>query len=115
MNGKIGSCSNDGSIRIWDLGYNTCSCILDYHFIVEPDTIKKNVAIYSILELNDGRIVSTMSNKQIIFWNVNAKKHEKVLTGHTDKVYLICHMADGRLASTSFDKSVRVWNITSGA
>jgi len=51
----------------------------------------------------------------IRIWDVQNRKCEKVLDGHTSDVWSVSFSANGKhMASVSYDKTIRIWDVQSG-
>jgi tetratricopeptide (TPR) repeat protein len=101
MDGRIVSCSEDKTIKIWNLTDYSCEQTLTGH--------KRGV--YSLVTLPDGRIASGSGDKTIKIWNIGSSTCEKTLRGHGDSIVALILLADGRLASGSDDSSIKIWNL----
>lgn len=73
-------------------------------------------AVWSVLVLSDGRILTGSADHTIRVWEENGSSMSatKVFSGHTDAVRGLCQLDDHRFASCSNDMTVRIWNIDSG-
>ena len=50
-------------------------------------------------------------HNKIIVWNIEQKKEEFTLTGHSNFITLVCFSPDGKyIASVSYGKSIKIWN-----
>jgi WD40 repeat protein len=63
-------------------------------------------SIYSLVQLQDGRLASGSRDKTIRIWNVDGTSIE--WKGHTDSVYCLFQLHDGRIASGS-NRNIRIW------
>jgi len=70
-------------------------------------------AVLKVIQLRDGRLVSSAGDFMIHIWNLEDKKIEETLKGHTDKIWSLAELRDGRLESGSNDKKIKIWNLTS--
>lgn len=65
--------------------------------------------IWKLLELNDGRIVSSGRDKTVRVWNKQGKV-EQELSGHANSVLAMAQLTDGTLVTGSRDSAIRIWN-----
>ena len=64
----------------------------------------------SIIQLNDGKIVSGSADKTIKLWDLNTYQCIQTLKGHEHFVYSIIQLNDGKIASGSTDKTIKLWD-----
>ncbi|ETO10255.1 G-protein beta WD-40 repeats containing protein [Reticulomyxa filosa] len=103
---KIISCSDDSTIRIWDVKSGKELHVLKrhsgptYHIHFSP---KDNIAI-------------TCSYDELIrLWDIRSWTEIKKLEGHLDSVTKAQFSPDGEIiASSSLDNTIRIWNVKSG-
>ena len=102
--GKIASCSNDKTIKFWDLNTYECTLSLSGH----------EDSVFSVIQLNDGRIASCSKDCTIKIWEFRSNKRTTNLTlkGHSSHVNTIIQLNDGRIASCSKDKSLKFWDLS---
>ena len=141
---KFISCSNDKTIKIWDLETFECLQTLNGH----------NDSIWRIENRFNNQILSCSFDKTVKLWNVEAGvclktfKHAngvccikilsdktfasgswkeikiwniddngrcvKILKGHTSWIYDLVSLPNGSLVSCSSDKKIKLWNIEQG-
>ena len=107
-NGVIVSCSNDQSIKFWDISDNSYKCINSIdnaHY----DSIKM------LCLLSNNRVASCSSDSFIKIWSTEEPYNFLYsLNGHHDTVYSILQLTNiDILISLSEDKSIRKWNTKS--
>jgi WD40 repeat protein len=68
---------------------------------------KKN--LYSVTQLQDGRLVTGSKDETIRIWNLKTKTCEVILSGHENTINCLIQLKDGRLVSGSSDDTIRVW------
>ena len=78
-----------------------------------PDSTLKGHSgpIYSLIEINDGRIVTGSKDKKIIIWDIQLKKIDKILEGHSNTIYYLIQLRDGNLFSCSEDCTIKMWDL----
>ncbi|KAL7798225.1 hypothetical protein V8C37DRAFT_249141 [Trichoderma ceciliae] len=104
---QVLSGSNDGMIRIWDVGTGTC--------IQTIKALEGRVAA-AIFSADGRRVISNGSNNTLHIWDANTGACLLTLEGHEGPVVFAVLSADGQwIASGSVDKTVRLWDINTGA
>ena len=105
---RIITCSDDGSLRLWDL---ESGVQIDNDW---RDDGKEGVWNIS-LSPNGKTVASGSSDGKVRLWDVETKKVVVRWTGHTSTVRSLCWSADGgRVVSGSDDGTIRVWDVESG-
>ncbi|MCP5103934.1 MAG: DUF4365 domain-containing protein [bacterium] len=106
-NGKRAvSCSNDKSLKVWDLETGECLMTLKDH-----TGEVKGVAITP-----DGKkTVSCSVDKTLKLWDLETGKCLNTFKGHDDIVYAVAITPDGtRAVSGSEDNTLKVWDLETG-
>lgn len=67
-------------------------------------------AVWSLLELRDGRIACGCWDA-IFIYNSNGSKVLKTLKGHRNRIRSIIQLKNGFLVSGSIDSTIKIWNI----
>lgn len=106
--GELISCDQDGNIRIWDLGENSCT----HHLIPEDD-----VPINSILAASDGLMLVAGNNKGNCYvWNMHQQGDATSLTpvtkfkSHSKYITRVLLSTDMKhLATCLADHTARIW------
>ena len=102
--GRLASCSEDSTIKIFDIDNN-------YHCDI---TIRGHTSIISyISQLKDSRIVSCSWDKSIRIWRVTKStyKCEYIIeNAHNDCILKVIPLSNNRIASCSNDKRIKIWN-----
>ena len=129
-NGKRAvSGGSDTTVRVWDLETGECEWVLEGHTELITEVItpheswdigapmlgaNNNVNAVSITP--DGRrAVSGADDGTVRVWNLETRKCERVLKGHTSRISAVGITQDGRWAvSGSYDDTVRVWDLEAG-
>ncbi|CAK86293.1 unnamed protein product, partial (macronuclear) [Paramecium tetraurelia] len=98
------SCSDDKSIRFWDVKTGKIKCV-----------IKGNREVNSVCFSPKNTISASCSGEFVYLWNLNTGKQVLKFIGHTDCIRSICFSPYGTtLASGSDDKSIHLWDIKTG-
>ncbi|KIK40983.1 hypothetical protein CY34DRAFT_27776, partial [Suillus luteus UH-Slu-Lm8-n1] len=107
--GRIVTCSDDGSLRLWDLESGTQ---------IGDDWQDKGTLgiVFSIALSPNGKTIASGSVDGIVrLWDVEKGKVIAKWTGHTLRVCSVCWSGDGkRVASASSDGMLRVWDAENG-
>ncbi len=141
---RLVSCSDDTTIKIWDLESFKCEQTLDQHTDVvwriqkllnnqilscsKDTTIKlwdvesghclktfKNGYEVCCLKILSQNMFASGSKGGIKIWNFENKKCIKTLKGHNGFVRDLLLLPNGSLVSCSEDKTIKVWNIEEGS
>ena len=107
---SVASCSDDGSIRQWDVAANVS---VGSDGAARPDRLRGHVVAAISC---DGRLLATATadrrSNVIRLWDVTLGVCCGQLTGHSSSVGDMEFSPDGRLlASASEDRSARVWTM----
>lgn len=102
QNGKVMSCGNDGSIRIWDLARGTETACLKGH----------TAGIGQVVSLPDDRLVSGGLDGTIRVWDILRGVEVSCINANTQRVECVAVLADGRIVTGGDDGRVRVWDLT---
>ena len=91
--GRVASCSNDSTIRIYDLSNDYhCDKVIERHY----------KGISSICQLDDSNIVSCSYHTIIIGdYTIN--------NAHDDRIYKVITLPNNRIASCSWDETIKIW------
>lgn len=103
---RLVSCSQDLSLRVWDVGSGRCEGVLEGH---EEDV--RGVGVSS----DGGVCVSCSFDKSVRVWSLESMKEVSRMEGHSDKVFGVAVSGSGqRAVSCSWDMTVRVWDVGRG-
>ena len=91
--GRVASCSNDNTIRIYDPSNNYHAQVIKRH----------DKEILSICELDDGTIVSCSCSGTIIIGDYAIKN------AHEFEINKVIALPDNRIASCSIDNTIKIW------
>ena len=101
--GTIASCSEDNTIKIWDLKTNQDIKTLIGH----------SSTIFSLIKLFDGTIASSSQDKTIKIWDPKTNKCIKSLTDYSGIIYSLIQQNDESIISCSSDKTLKIWDLKS--
>jgi WD40 repeat protein len=137
-NNELASCSNDKTVKIWDLESGECLSTLEGHSLevnilcvlsdnrlasgsddktvkiwdLETyeclETMEVNSPIYSLIELTDF-LIGGLLNGSIIVWDVEQYDYIKKIKEHSDCVRSLLKLSDEYFASASYDHSIKIW------
>ncbi|OAX35336.1 WD40 repeat-like protein [Rhizopogon vinicolor AM-OR11-026] len=106
---RIITCSNDGSLRLWDLKSGT-QIGDDWR-----DGDKKTAVITISLSPNGKTVASGSDDGIVRLWDVNTGKVISTWIGYTSQVRSLCWGPDGkRVVSGHLDGTAGVWNAENG-
>lgn len=106
---RIITCSDDGSIRLWNLE-SGAQIGRDWREAGDEESVS------TIALSPDGKTIAAGSSDGTVrLWDVEMGKAVAKLAGHTLNVWTICWSADGEhVVSGSLDGTARVWDVGSG-
>jgi WD40 repeat protein len=97
------SCSNDNTLRVWDLERNQPLRVLEGH--------TKSVGAVAVT-VDGKRAVSGSMDQTLRVWDLEGDQPARILEGHTAWVTAVALTADGKRAvSGSMDQTLRVWDL----
>ena len=104
---QLASCSQDNTMRLWNVETGACQRVLTGH----------GGWIQCVAYSPQGdRIASAGDDKTVRLWDVATGDCRCTLLGHTGGVLSVIYSPDGRqIASGSADSSVRLWNAETGS
>ena len=106
---RIITCSNDGSLRLWERGSGTQ---IGNDWRDEGD--EEGVCTMA-LSPNGETVASGSRHGMVKLWDIATRKVIAKWTGHTSVVSSLCWSRDGgRVVSGSYDGTARVWDVESG-
>lgn len=102
----IASCSDDKTIRLWDVQTGNLLRTMEGH----------DAEVNSVCYSPDGTMIASGSSDWTVrLWNAKTGALTRTLTDHDGVVWSVSFSPDGtRIASGSADKTVRFWNAKSG-
>jgi WD40 repeat protein len=103
--GRLLSCSEDKTLKIWDAISGSCLMTLEGHIS----------CVLCVTQLVDGRLVSGFVYTTLRIWDTISSSCLMTLKGHTSWVRCVIQLMDGRLVSGSDDKTLKIWDAISGS
>jgi WD40 repeat protein len=97
--GVLFSGSNDNTIKIWDLGSNTCTATLEGH--MNPVTC---------LALRGETLFSGSYDNTIKIWDLRDNTCTETLAAHTSAIRSLA-LGDETLFSGSYDTTIKIWDL----
>ena len=100
---RLVSCSNDKTIRIWDVHSTECIQILRGH----TDGVR------SVCISNDGyQIISGSEDMTVRLWDLQTGSPIRILRGHENWITCVCTLPETKqILSASSDKTVKLWDV----
>ncbi|ETO08207.1 hypothetical protein RFI_29184 [Reticulomyxa filosa] len=99
----IVSCSDDETVRLWDVESGREIRKLEGH---------SNYVNYAKFSPDGNKIVSCSKDKTVRLWDVSSGRQIQKLEGHSNSIYEVHFSPDGRsIVSCSLDQSVRCWQL----
>ena len=93
------SCSDDKTIKIWNLSNLTCIKTLEGH----------SSWVFNILLFRPGILCSASCDSLIKFWDIKSGRCIHTLHGHKESIKQAVISNNGELISVCLDKIVRFW------
>ena len=100
-NETLVSCSQDKTIKVWDLNRNSLVKTLTGH----------SGQVYCLLLLKTGLVASGSQDRTIRVWNVDSGVCVFTLQGHSDGVWALELTEKYELISCSSDKTIKMWSL----
>eukprot|EP01130_Rhizamoeba_saxonica_P009718 TRINITY_DN3965_c0_g2_i1.p1 TRINITY_DN3965_c0_g2~~TRINITY_DN3965_c0_g2_i1.p1 ORF type:complete len:728 (-),score=186.10 TRINITY_DN3965_c0_g2_i1:569-2752(-) len=111
--GKIASCSRDGTTRIWAYNEDLHSWEEEAILLGHEETASAMGvrAVYYLENDNKKFLVSAGDDKNLLVWDLDTDITMPSITyvGHTDHITCLSSTVDGVLISGSGDNTVRIW------
>jgi hypothetical protein len=101
-NGWLASCSNDTTIKLWDI---TGQKIKTLH--------GHSNTVWALTVLPNGWLASGSNDKTIKLWDITGQEI-KTLRGHIDSVSTLAVLPNGWLASGSGNNTIKLWDVNTG-
>lgn len=65
--------------------------------------------INTIIELNNGKLVTSSDENNLILWDSNDPESIYLIQGHTDNVTCLCFIEGNKFATVSRDNTLKIW------
>jgi WD40 repeat protein len=102
--GKLASGSDDGMIRVWDIGASQQVYQLRGH----------TSGVNALAACGGNRLVSGSSDMTIRVWDLAAPPMTDRTKSHSERVNALVRIDYGRVASASGDGTIKIWDIATG-
>jgi WD40 repeat protein len=101
----LASCSEDRTIKLWDMGTGNCLQTLIGH----QDWVK------SVAFSPDGQVLASGSfDHTLKLWDLQTGVCLNTLRGHTSTSTMVTFSSSGQLASSSYDQTIKLWHVSTG-
>ncbi|KIK35348.1 hypothetical protein CY34DRAFT_812244 [Suillus luteus UH-Slu-Lm8-n1] len=112
---RIITCSDDGSLRLWDLE-NGAQIGGEWRDEEDEDEDHNEEGVWTMALSPDGKTLASGSQNGIVrLWDVEMGKVVARWKEHTKAVTSVCWSRNGeRVVSGSYDSTARVWDVKSG-
>ena len=104
-NGNLISCTQDKTIKVWDLTGGECMKKLKGH----------SDWVLCLLLLINGQLASGSEDNTIKIWDMESGECVKTLQGHSNGVWRLQQLESGKLVSCSRDNTINIWDLTKGS
>lgn len=98
---QIASCSEDHTIKIWNI--EDCIC--------ETTLLNHKNAVTCLIQLEDKRLVSCSEDNTINIWELDLQSCITLSENNNMAIYSICEVMTNTLVSSSNDKQITLWDL----
>jgi WD40 repeat protein len=102
--GRLCSCSYDGTIKLWDIESGLCNLTIYGHTHI----------VTCVIQLLDGRLCSGGWEYEIKIWNKDSGDRELTIKGDDYIITSIVQLGDGRICTGDERGILCIWNMTTG-
>ena len=102
--GRLASCSDDKTIKIYNINNNYhCDITLEGH----------TSYVRYISELDNNKLISCSDDRSIKIWSITQSSYQcddTINNAHNDWINKVISLTNNRIASCSDDKTIKIWN-----
>jgi len=101
--GKVGSCSDDKTVKVWDLNRQSLEKL--------EETFDEHDGYVNDLAFSNGRLASASDDERIVVMSLTGNGRSFSIEGYVGEVKCIALEGDRLVASGSIDNTVMVWDV----
>ena len=102
--GRLASCSDDKTIKIYNINNNYhCDITLEGH----------TSDVMCISELDNNKLISCSDDRSIKIWSITQSSYQcdyTINNAHNDCIFKVIPLRNNRIASCSADRTIKIWN-----
>ncbi len=104
LDGRLASCSHDGTIRIWGISKKSTAIVLK----------QNHNPIHLIVQLRDGRLITASFERTVSAWDLNTQTCT-ILKRYDRFIDVLIRLSDDRIAIALNDRTIRIFEPNSDA